>query len=192
MITSPGIKPFDTLVVGSLPRPRWIRDLIEDRKAGLISHEDADLLLDDAVPSAIDMQERAGVDFISDGEWRRESYVKVFADAVDGFKADLIDGGTYRTSTIYYPAVVSNLKTRGPIATDEAAFLKKHTNSKTIVALPSPYTIGRRMWSAEHSKAAYPTREGFMDACVAIVRDEAQALVALGISAIQIDEGVEV
>ncbi len=188
MSTSSGIKPFDTLVVGSLPRPRWVRDLIEDRKAGLISHEDADLLLDDAIPSAIDMQERAGVDFISDGEWRRESYVKVFADAVDGFKADLIDGGTYRTSTLYYPAVVSKLKTRGPIATDEAAFLKKHTNSKTIVALPSPYTIGRRMWSTEHSKAAYPTREEFMDDCVTIVRDEAQALVALGVSAIQLDD----
>jgi len=188
MSTSPGIKPFDTLVVGSLPRPRWVRDLIEDRKTGPISHEDADRLLDDAVPSAIDMQERAGVDFISDGEWRRESYVKVFADAVDGFKTDLIDGGTYRTSTIYYPAVVSKLKARSPIAANEAAFLQDHTNSKTIVALPSPYTIGRRMWSAEHSKGAYPTREEFMDDCVTIVRNEAQALVALGVSAIQLDD----
>lgn len=60
MSTRPGANPFETLVVGSLPRPRWVRDLIEDRKAGLISREAADRLLDDAVPSAIDMQERAG------------------------------------------------------------------------------------------------------------------------------------
>lgn len=79
------ITPFSTFVVGSLPRPRWVRDLIEDRKSGLISRAEADLLLDDAVPSAIRLQERAGLDYVSDGEWRRESYVKVFADAVDGF-----------------------------------------------------------------------------------------------------------
>ena len=188
MPSKPGDKPFETLVVGSLPRPRWVRDLIEDRKAGLISREAADRLLDDAVPSAIDMQERAGVDYISDGEWRRESYVKVFADAVDGFKADLIDGGTYRTSTLYYPAVVSKLSPRNPIAADEASFLRAHTDSKTIVAVPSPYTIGRRMWSPEHSTAAYPTREEFMNDCVTIVRDEVQSLVALGISAIQLDD----
>lgn len=76
---------FPTMVVGSLPRPQWVRDLIEDRKAGHVSAQHAERLLDNAVPLAIRMQEQAGVDFVSDGEWRRESYVKVFADAVDGF-----------------------------------------------------------------------------------------------------------
>ena len=60
---------FSTFVVGSLPRPRWVRDLIEDRKAGRISAKDADELLDDAVPLAIRLQERAGLDYVSDGEW---------------------------------------------------------------------------------------------------------------------------
>ncbi|MCH8063489.1 MAG: hypothetical protein IH861_13420, partial [Chloroflexi bacterium] len=89
----PGGKPFSTFVVGSLPRPQWVREVIEERKRGEISDADADALLDDAVPSAIRMQERAGLDFVSDGEWRRESYVKVFTEAVGGFKQDLIDGG---------------------------------------------------------------------------------------------------
>ena len=80
---------FETYVVGSLPRPQWVRELIEDRKSGAVSWADADRLLDAAVPSAIAMQERAGVDYVSDGEWRRESYVKVFADAVGGFGYDL-------------------------------------------------------------------------------------------------------
>jgi 5-methyltetrahydropteroyltriglutamate--homocysteine methyltransferase len=179
---------FPTFVVGSLPRPQWIRDLIEERKAGGIGLAEADALLDDAVPSAIHMQERAGMDFVSDGEWRRESYVKVFADAIEGFELDLILGGTYRTSAMYYPAVVARLNARRGIATGEASFLRRHTTNKTIVAIPSPYTVGRRMWSQEHSVGAYATREEFMDACVGIIRKEVQDLAALGVDAIQLDD----
>ena len=75
-------------------------DLIEDRKFGRIGVEEADLLLDDAVPLAIRMQERAGLDFVSDGEWRRESYVKVFAEAVGGFENDLIRDHSSSISSI--------------------------------------------------------------------------------------------
>ena len=180
---------FPTFVVGSLPRPQWVRDLIEDRKAGHISDSDAERLLDDAVPSAVRMQERAGVDYISDGEWRRESYVKVFTKAVDGFTDDLIStGGSSPISHLGYPAVTSEMSVRRPIAVDEAGFLRKNTNSKIIVAVPSPYTIGRRMWSAEHSAVAYPTREEFIEACIPIVRDEAHRLAALGVDMVQLDD----
>ena len=144
---------FPTMVVGSLPRPLWIRDLIEDRKVGGIGEAEAEALLDAAVPSAILMQERAGLDFVSDGEWRRESYVKVFADAVEGFEPDLILGGTYRTSAMYYPAVVSSLKAKRGIATGEATFLREHTDSKTIVAVPSPYTVGDSPLRIDETKA---------------------------------------
>ncbi|MFP6567801.1 MAG: cobalamin-independent methionine synthase II family protein [Dehalococcoidia bacterium] len=180
--------PFSTFVVGSLPRPQWVRDLIEDRKAGRISDADAETLLDDAVPSAIRMQERAGLDYVSDGEWRRESYVKVFADAVDGFESDLLAGGGSRFSTLPYPAVTTALKPNRPIATDEARFLKSRSASKNIVAVPSPYTIARRMWDPHHSTGAYATRDEFMDACIPIVRGEVRALIALSVEAIQLDD----
>ena len=180
---------FPTFVVGSLPRPQWVRDLIEERKVGHISDSDAERLLDDAVPSAVRMQERAGVDYISDGEWRRESYVKVFTKAVDGFTDDLIStGGSSPISHLGYPAVTSEMSVRRPIAVDEAEFLRKNTKSKIIVAVPSPYTIGRRMWSAEHSAVAYPTREEFIEACIPIVRDEAHRLAALGVDMVQLDD----
>ncbi|MBM3947853.1 MAG: cobalamin-independent methionine synthase II family protein [SAR202 cluster bacterium] len=180
---------FSTFVVGSLPRPQWVRDLIEDRKQGRLSWHHADSLLDAAVPSAISLQERAGLDYVSDGEWRRESYVKVFADAVEGFAYDThIEPGTQAASSIPYPAVVSKMASRRPIAADEARFLKKHTTAKAIVAIPSPYTIGRRMWTAQHSTKAYPTREDFMEACIPIVRSEVQRLVRLGVEAIQLDD----
>ena len=106
-----GDDPFPTLVVGSLPRPLWVRDLVEDRKAGGISPEEAGEMLDHAIPSAIRMQERAGLDYVSDGEWRRESYVKVFAEAVDGFEHDLLMAGTGgRTPVLTYPAVVRRME----------------------------------------------------------------------------------
>ena len=180
---------FPTFVVGSLPRPQWVRDLIEDRKAGRVSDSEADRLLDDAVPSAIRMQERAGVDYISDGEWRRESYVKVFTQAVDGFTDDLLpSGGAAPFTQLQYPAVTSKMSARRPIATGEAEFLRKNTDSKIIMAVPSPYTVGRRMWSAEHSTGSYPTREEFIEACVPIVRDELRRLAALGVDMVQLDD----
>lgn len=182
------MNPFPTFVVGSLPRPVWVRELIEQRKRGEISEADADKLLDDAVPSAIRLQERAGLDFVSDGEWRRESYVKVFTEAVDGFEVDLIEGGGSQFSRLGYPAVVSSLRPHRPIAADEARFLKSHAKGNILVAVPSPYTIARRMWSPEHSTKAYGTRQEFMEATIPIVRDEIKRLVDVGVNAIQLDD----
>ena len=180
---------FPTFVVGSLPRPQWVRELIEDRKSGHISEEAAERLLDDAVPSAIRLQERAGVDYISDWEWRRESYVKVFTEAVDGFTNDLVTTlGTRSFTSPRYPAVTSRISARRSIAAGEAEFLRRRTDSKIIVAVPSPYTVGRRMWSAEHSTASYPTREEFIDACVPIINEELRRLAAIGVDMIQLDD----
>ena len=190
----PGDTLFPTLVIGSLPRPQWVRELIEERTAGGISPAAADQLLDDAVLSAIRLQERAGLDFLSDGEWRRTHYVKVFTDAVAGFEPDLVPTSGARVaervaapSGSFDPGVVARMEPQRPIATGEAAFLRDHTNSGILVALPSPYTLGRRMWSAEHSSAAYPTREGFMEAVVPIIRREIDELVRLGVDAVQLD-----
>ncbi len=188
MVTLPTDYLFPTMVVGSLPRPVWIRELIEERKEGRISEADADALLDTAIPAAIRMQERAGLDFISDGEWRRESYVKVFTEAVHGFTTDLILASSSSVSALTYPAVTAELRPRQPITTAAATFLKDHAHARLNVSLPSPYTVARRMWSPEHSTAAYPTWEDFMEACVPIIRQEIQALIALGVQAVQLDD----
>ena len=178
---------FETFVVGSLPRPEWVKDLIEDRKNNLLDTQEAKLLLDQAVPSAIKMQERAGVDYISDGEWRRESYVKVFSDSVYGFEKNLIPDPT-GVSGLGYPAIVSPMQKIDDIAVSEATFLKNITKSKTIIAVPAPYTIGRRMWSAEHSSNAYETSDDFVKACVPIIQQEIKNLIKVGVNTIQLDE----
>ena len=179
---------FPTFVVGSFPRPQWIRDLIEIRKTGKITEEDSSKLLDDAIPMVIRMQEQAGLDFISDGEWRRESYVKIFSDAVDGFQPDLIEVDSSGFSNITYPTVVSSIRASRPITINEVIFLKRHTNARIIVAIPSPYTIGRRLWSPKYSRKAYSTREEFMDACIPIIHNEIKRLAKLNVDAIQLDD----
>src|SRR3990172_468124 len=99
-----GATLFPTYVVGSLPRPQWVKEVIEDRREGRLSYQDANRLLDAAIPSAVRMQERAGLTYVSDGEWRRESYVKVFCEHVDGFKPEAVPSVS---RTIKDPAVVA-------------------------------------------------------------------------------------
>lgn len=173
---------FPTTVIGSLPRPAWITDLILDRKAGHITEEEAKPLLDRAIKSAITLQERAGLDEITDGEWRRESYVKVFAARVHGFKADLHKSG------LPYPAVVAPLEYYRPLVVDELEFIRSHTSRKIKVTLPAPFIIGRRMWHPDYSKKAYPSREKFMEDCVPILRKEIIKLRDAGANTIQLDE----
>ena len=138
--------PFDSFVVGSLPRPKWVMEVVESRKRGEISDKIFQSILDSAVPFAITLQEKAGLNYITDGEWRRESYVKVFSDSVDGFKNDLIGVGTVNQdshTTNMYPAVVNKIKQIKSIALNEAKFTMRHSfgGSKLLVTLPSAYTI---------------------------------------------------
>ena len=176
---------FPTYVIGSLPRPEWLRKVILDRRDGLLDADAAERLLDSAIPSAIAMQERAGIDFISDGEWRRESYIKVIAEHVDGFEFDRVRSVS---NSVTDPAVVAPITQRDDLTTGAAEFLLSHTSHKAIVTLPSPYILGWRMWKEDVSSGAYASREEFMVACAEILRNEVEKLVSAGVDHIQIDE----
>jgi 5-methyltetrahydropteroyltriglutamate--homocysteine methyltransferase len=176
-------RSFPTTVIGSLPRPAWVRDVILDRKAGRLGEAHADRLLDAAVDTAARLQERAGLDEITDGEWRRESYVKVFAERVRGFRPDLNPSGG-----LPYPAVVAPIEYHQEIAAPEIRYLRARTDRHVKATLPSPYIIGRRMWHPDHSRAAYPTREKLMADCVGILRREIEAVREAGADTVQLDE----
>src|SRR5271166_289056 len=85
---------FPTAVIGSLPRPAWLLDLLQEYVAGHLTPEQWQHACDQAVPFAVALQENAGIDVITDGEWRREGYFQVFYERVDGFQPDLIPGRT--------------------------------------------------------------------------------------------------
>ena len=174
---------FPTTVIGSLPRPAWVKDLILDRKEGRLSEKEAEQWLDHAVPVALALQERAGVEEVTDGEWRRESYVKVFAERVIGFEKDINPSGG-----LPYPGAVAPIEYHRPIAADEIRFLRSRTERRIKATLPSPFIIGRRMWHPELSTKVYPTRESLMNDCVPVIRKEIDALKEAGADTIQLDE----
>ena len=127
---------FPTTVIGSLPRPAWLRDVILDRKARKLSEKEAERLLDPAVETALNLQERAGLDKVTDGEWRRDSCVKVVAERVRGFEPDLIPIG----DGLAYPAVVGPVEYHRPLVLDEIRFSRNRRRLKAT--LPAPYIIG--------------------------------------------------
>ena len=83
---------------------------------------------------------------------------------------------------------MSKIEQFNPIAVKDASFLRKHTNRKIIVALPAPYTIGRRMWDQKTSSKAYPNRTEFVWDCVPILKNEINELIKIGVDAIQLDD----
>ncbi len=174
---------FPTSVIGSLPRPAWLLDVLQDYLAGRASRAEWRHACDQAVPFAVALQETAGIDVLTDGEWRREGYFQVFYERVDGFRPDLIPGRTR-----LWPAAVAPLRRREPIAADGVAFLRRLTTRAVKVTLPSAYVILRRFYSPEHSAAAYPTREHFLRAVEDILIEEAGDVLAAGADCVQLDD----
>lgn len=174
---------FPTTVVGSMPRPQYVKDLLAAGSRTGQADAAWQRRMDDAVRFIIGMQERAGIDIVSDGEWRRETYVDVVGEIMTGFqwiKRDLF---------AYHQVVTERMNPRCPgVVAEEARFLKDNTDRRVKVCLPSPYLIGQRMWMPEHSRAAYATREAFCEALVPVLRQELLAIRDVGVDVIQLDE----
>jgi 5-methyltetrahydropteroyltriglutamate--homocysteine methyltransferase len=174
---------FPTTVIGSLPRPAWLLDVLQEYLAGHIDRAQWNRACDRAIPFAVALQETAGIDVITDGEWRREGYFQVFYERVQGFQAELIPGRTR-----LWPAAVAPLRRQEPIVTDGVAFLRRQTGRRIKVTLPSAYVILRRFYSPEHSARAYPSREHFLRAVEEILLEEARDVLAAGADCIQLDD----
>src|SRR5439155_475673 len=172
---------FPTSVVGSLPRPAFVLDLINERLP--LSSQEYEQRMHAAVRYAVAMQEQAGLDVLTDGEWWRKSYIGVIAELAHGFELGALPDG--RPFTL----VVDKLapKTPGFIAR-EAVFLKTITTRRIKSTLPSPALLGERMWNAEKSAKAYPKRDDFVRACVPILRRELELVRDAGADVAQIDD----
>jgi 5-methyltetrahydropteroyltriglutamate--homocysteine methyltransferase len=175
---------FYTHVIGSLPRPQAVRDLLA-RRAGLPPAR-VTAVMDDMVRFAIRLQEQAGIDVVSDGEWRRVQYVDEFLDRVGGFEP--IVRYEHQGEVKYRRVIVRRLELREPVFARDAEFLRANTDRCTKFALPSPFLIAIRYWKAEHSARAYPTYEHFMEHVAEALAREAQALAAAGIDIVQLDD----
>jgi 5-methyltetrahydropteroyltriglutamate--homocysteine methyltransferase len=139
---------------------------------------------DDATLAAIRAQEEAGLDVVTDGEIRRESYSNHFATALDGL--DLEHPGTVRNRSgmeIPVPRVTGELRRPGPVQADDVRFLRRHTDRTIKITVPGPFTMAQQAQN-EH----YADDRGLALAYADLVREEIADLFAAGADIVQIDE----
>jgi 5-methyltetrahydropteroyltriglutamate--homocysteine methyltransferase len=173
---------FPTSVIGSLPRPQFVKDLIADDCP--IEGDEYRRLMGDAIRTAVAMQEMAGLDVITDGEWWRKSYIGVIAELAHGFELSRnpADG---RPWTV----VVDKLSPKNPgFIAQEIKFLKTLTSKKLKATVPAPALLGERMWDSQKSAKAYPKQQDFVRDCVPIIRREVELLRDEGVSIVQVDD----
>ncbi|MEE2887106.1 MAG: cobalamin-independent methionine synthase II family protein [Planctomycetota bacterium] len=173
---------FPTSIVGSMPRPDSVRDLVMGNHE--LSPEQYEHEMDAACSQIVAMQERAGLDVLSDGEWRRRSYIGVIAELAHGFElsTNSADGRPWTVVTDRLSP-----KHTGFIA-KEVEFVRGITDRSVKATLPAPALLGERMWDATASAKAYPTREDFVRDCVPILRRELESLRSAGADIIQIED----
>lgn len=183
-------------VVGSLLRPTELLKAREQLAAGTINTTQFKEIEDRAVDRAIALQESVGLPVVTDGEMRRQSFQSQMTAAVSGFGDFTLDAflwgdwyderGVHRKRRPQNLGVVSKLVRKRYLSVDEFKYLKVKTRRIAKITLPSP-GLWANFWSAEHSKAAYPTLDAFLADIVEILRDEVKELVRLGTTYIQLD-----
>lgn len=183
-------------VLGSLLRPA---DLIEARiRLAAREIDDARFkeIEDRAVNEAIALQEAAGLEVVTDGEMRRQSFQSQMTAAVAGFGELSMDvflwGDWHDDNGVQHKARPRQLGATGKLvrqrylSADEFVYLKNKTTRIPKITLPSP-GLWANLWSREYSTTAYPTLDNFLADVVQILRAEVKELVRLGAGYIQID-----
>jgi 5-methyltetrahydropteroyltriglutamate--homocysteine methyltransferase len=182
-----------TTVVGSYPQPDWLVDrqmlsksVPRTRMQEMWRVPEAYLeqAQDDATIVAIRDMERAGIDIVTDGEIRRESYSNRFATALDGIDSDnpaIITSRSGQTTAV--PRVVGKINRNGPVELRDMEFLRRNTDRAAKITLPGPFTM-----SQQASNEFYKDDEELAMALAAAVNAEALELQKAGADVIQLDE----
>ena len=183
-----------TTVVGSYPQPEWLIDREALAQAGVprvrhaeiwrVPEEHLEKAQDDATLLAVREMERAGVDLITDGEIRRESYSNRFATALDGIDSDNPGQVTGRSGQpTVVPRVVGPIKRNRAVQVRDVEFLRANTTRRIKVTVPGPFTM-----SQQAQNDYYPDRGSLaMDYAVA-VNQEVRGLFEAGADVVQLDE----
>jgi 5-methyltetrahydropteroyltriglutamate--homocysteine methyltransferase len=183
-----------TALVGSYTQPEWLidRHALKTRlPARIISNEmwriPPELLheaMDDAVLSVLQDQEEAGIDIVTDGEVRRESYSAPMANAPEGVnreKYETLVGRAGKPNKV--PLISGPLKLTKPVHVEDVKFLRAHTNRTIKITIPGPFTLSQLAVSDY-----YKTTEELAMAYAECVNAEMRALFAAGADIVQLDE----
>jgi len=182
-----------TTVVGSYPQPDWLvnREMLSKvvprtrmREIWRIPEPFLEQAQDDATVVAIRDMERAGIDIITDGEMRRESYSNRFATALEGL--DIDNPGHVKTRSgamTPVPRVVGKVRRSRPVELRDMAFLRRNTDRPAKITLPGPFTMGQQA-----KNEFYRDDEEMVMDFAAAVNEEAHDLQQAGADVIQLDE----
>ena len=183
-----------TTLVGSYPQPEWLIDRkrlagrfpprVRARELWRIPEPFLAEAQDDATLIAIKAQEEAGIDIVTDGEIRRESYSNRFATALEGVDIDNPGSALDRSGHPNpVPRIVGRIRRKHAVEVADVKFLKRHTDRLTKITVPGPFTMSQQAQNDFYASA----EDCAMDYAVA-VNAEIRDLFAAGIDVVQIDE----
>ena len=182
---------FRSDVIGSLLRPASLKAARKKHDAGQISDVEFKSVEDRAVDEAVELQQRAGVDVITDGEMRRYAFYGHLIDAVEGF--DRVGGWAipFRNEkgeelVLPRPVVVSKLRRKRPLCAEEFTYLRARTSHPAKTTMISVQQAAA-YYDSKKSAGAYPNIDAYLADLVDILRGEVEELVRLGCTYIQID-----
>jgi 5-methyltetrahydropteroyltriglutamate--homocysteine methyltransferase len=183
-----------TAVVGSYPQPDWLVDReklrsqvpprVRAREVWRVPEAELEAAQDKATEEAIRDMEAAGVDIVTDGEIRRESYSNRFATALDGVDIDNPGEVLGRTGRVMHvPRVVGPIRRREPVQVRDTEFLRAHSGRTIKMTVPGPFTM-----AMQSVNEFYDTDEAMALDYAAAVNEEIKDLFAAGADVVQIDE----
>ena len=185
---------FPTTLVGSYPQPEWLIDRhkllkqypprVRARELWRIPEPYLAEAQDDATLVAIRAQEEIGIDIVTDGEIRRESYSNRFATALEGVDTDNPGQGLDRSGNpTTLPRITGRIRRKHAVEVQDLIFLRKHTSRKIKITVPGPFTMSEQAKNEFYKSGA----EAAMDYAVA-VNEEIRDLFAAGADVVQVDE----
>ena len=185
---------FPTTLVGSYPQPEWLIDReklqkslpprVRAKELWRVPEAFLAQAQDDATIVAIEAQEQAGLDIITDGEIRRESYSNRFATALDGLDIENPGSVLGRTGRpIVVPRIVGPIRRKRAVEVDDVRFLRAHTAKPIKMTVPGPFTLTQQAQN-DH----YPTEEAAAMAYAIAVNEEIRDLFTAGADIVQVDE----
>jgi 5-methyltetrahydropteroyltriglutamate--homocysteine methyltransferase len=184
-----------TTLVGSYPQPDWLIDRgrltgivpprARARELWRVDQPWLEQAQDDATLLAIRDQERAGIDVVTDGEMRRESYSNRFATALDGMDSDNPAQIPSRTPgrIQIVPRVVGKIRRRHPVQVRDVTFLRANTERPIRITIPGPFTMTQQLFD-EH----YKDEIAVANDCAVALNEEIKDLFAAGADVVQLDE----
>jgi len=183
-------------VTGSLLRPPALLAAQKQLAAGNITAAEFKVIEDRGVDDAVTLQEAVGLEIVTDGEMRRQSFQSQMTTAVSGFGEYNLDAflwgewydeqGVQRKRRPRRLGAVAKLKRVRYLSADEFSYVKSKTKRIPKITLPSP-SLWANFWSPKYSREVYPTLDAFLADIVNILREEVAELVRLGATYIQID-----